>query len=156
MVDRAGPHDPGGSVYDVRLGHPPPQVLRAQCSFGPARVAKAQTALVGQVREPAQLGLLLEKLLSVGLVIDDIHRVTAPAASKEDGATYEIRVDGELGEPLLRYLSWRHRTVPEQTFVRIAAGSAELMRCLRAFAEAGLSVEHVHQVPGSSQSSEGL
>lgn len=145
MVDRHESHEPGEAVYDVRLGRTPSPVLRAQCSFGPTRTAGPQTALVGEVREPAQLDNLLEKLFSVGLVVDDIHRVAGPAADG-DGATYEVRVEGEIGPSLLSYLSWRHHIVPEQTLVRIAAGSADLLHCLRVFAEAGLGIERVHQV----------
>lgn len=146
MVDRQESHEPDEAVYDIRLGCRPPQALRAQCSFGPMRTAGAQTALVGEVREPAQLDNLLEKLFSVGLVVDDIHRVAGPSTAEGDGATYEVRVEGEIGPSLLSYLSWRHHIVPEQTLVRIAAGSADLLHCLRVFAEAGLGIERVHQV----------
>jgi hypothetical protein len=59
---------------------------------------------------------------------------------------YEIRVEGELGETLLRYLRCPHRTVPEETVLRVDATSAELARLLRACSEHGLTIERVIRI----------
>jgi hypothetical protein len=74
--------------------------------------------------------------------------------------SYEVRVEGELGEPLLRYLSWSHCVIPGQTFVRVEATPAELDHLLRACTEEGLTIEGVHRIgpntgsaPGGSDSS---
>ena len=73
--------------------------------------------------------------------------------------SYEVRVEGELGEPLLRYLSWSHCVIPEQTFVRVDATPAELEHLLRACTDEGLTIEGVHRIgptrfrpPGGSDS----
>ena len=60
--------------------------------------------------------------------------------------SYEVRVEGELGEPLLRYLSWSHCVIPEQTFVRVDATPAELDHLLQACTDEGLTIEGVHRV----------
>lgn len=121
-------------------------MLAAQLPFAPIRTTGTQTALVGQVREPAQLDTLLEKLLSVGLVLDDVHRIAMTSASDDGAATYEVRVAGEIGASLLSYLQWQHYIVPEQIWVRVAAGSIDLLHCLEVFTAAGASIEQVRRV----------
>ncbi len=59
---------------------------------------------------------------------------------------YEVRVEGELGEPLLRFLSWSHGVMPEQTCVRVNATPAELGALLRACSENGLIIERVRRI----------
>lgn len=151
MVDRDGPGDPGEPVYDIQLGRKPLESLRAQCPFGQTRRTPAQTALLDEVREPAQLDSLLDKLFSVGLVLDDVRRLADPPAGEHGMATYEVRVEGEIGAPLLCYLDWRHYIVPEQTLVRIAAGSADLLRYLKVCTEAGASIERIRRVVPAHQ-----
>lgn len=146
MVDRDDLDEGGEPVYDIRLGRRPSEVLRVQCPFGHTSRTAAQTALRGPVREPAQLDALLEKLLSVGLVLDDVQRLADPSTTEDGTAIYEVRVEGEIGVPLLRYLNWRHDIVPEQTLVRVAAGSVDLLRYLKAYTEAGASIERIRRV----------
>lgn len=139
--------DPGqvGAEYDIQLWSVVPG---AAAPWPGARTCTSptQTALVGQVRDPAQLDSVLDRLQSVGLVLDDIHRVQTPSSATDGGATYEIRVRGEIGEALLGYLKWRHYVIPEHTLVRIVAGSAELVHCLKAYADAGATIEQVRKV----------
>jgi hypothetical protein len=101
------------------------------------------------VSDAGQLDQLLETLCSFGLRLLEVHR--APGADGQ-AAAYEVRVQGELGAPLLRYLRWPHRIVPQQTLVRIAAATDELHEFLRECHEAGAGIECVHRVdpvPGS-------
>lgn len=59
---------------------------------------------------------------------------------------YEVQVEGELGEPLLRHLSWSHRVVPTETLMRVDATPSELIRLLRACSECGLTIEGVTRI----------
>jgi hypothetical protein len=59
---------------------------------------------------------------------------------------FEVRVQGELGEPLLRLLGWSHSTVPEQTVMRVEATPQDLNRLLRTCSERGLTIERVVRV----------
>ena len=151
-------------LYDIHLRRPLPESLRSQYPSLIVRKIGAQTALRQQVRGPAQLDALLQKLCSVGLVLTDVHRLP-PAASgclsahgqssdtesaetdggRVQGAVYEVRVQGELGETLLRYLRWSHYVIPEQTRVRLVAGSAELHRFLQVCTDSGTSIERVRR-----------
>ena len=74
--------------------------------------------------------------------------------------SYEVRVEGELGEPLLRYLSWSYGVIPEQTFLLVDATPAELDALLRDCTDEGLIIERVRRIssirpcpPGAHDSS---
>ena len=119
-------------VYDIQLHRRLPDSLRSEFPAMTVRTVGAQTALRLHVEEPEQLDGLLQKLRSVGVALTGLHRRAELDPERRDGATYEVRVAGELGEPLLRYLRCPHYVVPEQTQVRLAVGSAGLHRFLRA------------------------
>ena len=61
-------------------------------------------------------------------------------------ATYEVRVAGELGEPLLRYLRWSHYAVPEQTLVRLTAARPSCTGSCGRAPTAASSIERVRRV----------
>jgi hypothetical protein len=174
MADRAEALGEQGVLYDIHLGRLPPESLRSQYPSMTVHTTGAQTVLRVRVEGLGQIEEFLHQLWSVGLILTDVHRIS-PArhdriaevgetagteAEDADGgragsATYEIRVAGELGEPLLRYLRSPHYAVPEQTLVRLAAASADLHRFLRACTESGASIERIRRVgppprPGQS------
>jgi len=73
---------------------------------------------------------------------------------------FEVRVEGELGESMLRLLGWSHVTVPEQTLVRLDATPAGLQRVLRVCTDRGMAIERVRRLgdpvdPPSPASSRG-
>ena len=59
---------------------------------------------------------------------------------------YEVHVEGELGEPLLHYLSWPHYIVPAHTMVRVVAAPDELHSLLAACTDEGLGIERVRRI----------
>ena len=165
MVGRTDAEEEGVLLYDIHLGRRPPESLRSQYPSMTVRTTAAQTALRRQVRGPEQIDAFLRELLSVGLVLTEVHRVwpagqdriaedgenaDAQTAGRDAGrvgsSTYEIRVAGHVGEPLLRHLRSPHYVVPEQTLVRLAAASAELHRFLQACTACGASIERVRRV----------
>jgi hypothetical protein len=57
---------------------------------------------------------------------------------------YEVTVEGELGESLLRYLDCPHRVAPPRSVVRLdAVTGPELAAFLEACRRAGVDVERV-------------
>lgn len=140
----AGERERGQAEYDIQLRCKPSGPLGAVFPGARACTTPTLTALVGEVREPAQLDWMLERVQSVGLVLDAIHRLDATSAAGTSMARYEIRVHGEIGTPLLRYLRWRHHVVPERTLVQVTASYEVLLSCLRACTAAGASIDHVH------------
>ena len=114
------------------------------------RTCVPQTALRRRVGEPAQLNALLHKLCSVGVVLTDVHRV--PPVAQAGGATYEVRVAGELGAaPAPVPAVGPTAVVPERTQVRLALGSADLRRFLRACTDSGAGIERVRRVRAAAQ-----
>ncbi|MET1037070.1 MAG: hypothetical protein ABW075_02275 [Aeromicrobium sp.] len=105
-----------------------------------------RTTFVGQVRHPDQLAGLLTELASAGLVVEEVVRLAGPAG--DDVTTYGIRVEGEgeIGASALRRLGWPHHVVAEQTVVRIAAGSADLLQWLKACTDAGAIIQSVRRI----------
>ena len=142
MADPAGTQADEQVLYDVHLGRRPPEHLQSRFPAMTVRTTTSQTALRQRIMEPRQLDDLLDKLFSVGLVLTDVHRLPTSAGL----ATYEVRVAGELGEPLLRHLRWFHYTVPEQTLVRLPAAPADLHRFLRECTDSGARIERVRRV----------
>ncbi len=152
MVGGGAEHD-RATTYDVQLARRPPEELRSQFPSMTIRTTGAQTVLLERVTEPRQLDELLDKVFAMGLVLMDLHR-RPPSSSgcRRDGgdasgrAIYEVRVAGELGEALLRYLRWVHYDVPTQTLVRLTAASADLHRFLVACTDSGAQIERVRRV----------
>lgn len=130
-------------VYDVLLGSTPSESLWSRYPTITVQTTGAQTALRRRVSGPPQLDTLLEKLCSLGIHLLDIHRL--PGSGAEAG-TYEVRVEGEVRQPVVGYLRWPHHIVPRQTRVRLAATSNELLSFLRACTECGASIEGVRRV----------
>ena len=137
--------------YDVHMTGTPPESLRARYPGMTVRTTQAQTALRRQVDGPEGLDALLCEIGTVGLTLTDVHRVTttshdpsepAPAAC----ATYEVRVVGELGKPLLRHLRCAHYSIPKLTLVRLRLVAGELGGFLEACTDCGAQLERVRRV----------
>ena len=57
-----------------------------------------------------------------------------------------MRVEGELGDKLLRYLRWSSCVVAEQKSARLEATPSELQRFLSTCAHEGVGIERVHRL----------
>ena len=124
------------------------------------RTTGAQTALRREVDTSEQLDGLLHALGTMNLTLTDVHRLPGPpavpvvASACHEGArlgsgqraTYEVRVAGELGGPLLRHLRCSHYRIPAQTLVRLVVATSELTRFLRACTDSGATLEGVWRV----------
>ena len=152
--------------YDVQLARHPHESLRELFPHMTVRTTEAQTALRRRIAGPAELSALLSEIGTLGLTLTDVHRVVdvddseADTAGLEHGAgarkrsvasgTYEVRVVGELGKPLLRHLGCEHYPVQKQTLVRLALVAGELHRFLQACTECGAGLERVRRVRSSA------
>lgn len=128
------------ALYDVLLADRLPEDLLERFPNVAVGATGVQTILRRRLNEPSQLDALLEQLCSLGVPLAEVHR--SPAARGEE-RTYEVRVEGEVGEPLLRHLAWPHHVVPGQTRVQIRSAQGELHQFLRACTEAGASIQRV-------------
>jgi hypothetical protein len=153
----------GAALYDVELRRRPPQALLSRFPSVSVRTTGAQTALRRLVDGPAQMGALLRDLVSLGLVLTDVHRLPPrpgphpadPGAATEPGrpavnpaapAMYEIRVAGELGAALLNHLQCAHYDVPQQSVVRLSVAAGRLNEFLQECTDCGSRIERVRRV----------
>jgi hypothetical protein len=127
--------------YDVQLTCEPDESLRERYPHMTMRSTEAQTALRRRVESPEELSALLVEIGAVGLTLTDVHRVAGGGSG-----VYEVRVVGELGGPLLRYLKCAHYSVQRQTLVRLTLAAGELHRFLQACADSGARLERVRRV----------
>ena len=130
--------------YDVQLTCEPDEALRARYPHMTVRSTEAQTALRRRVERPEELSALLVQISTVGLTLTDVHRVACAEGAEPE--VYEVRVVGELGGPLLRYLKCTHYSVQRQTLVRLTLAAGELHRFLQACADSGARLERVRRV----------
>ncbi|MDZ5623052.1 hypothetical protein SFC88_19595 [Nocardioides sp. HM23] len=145
MVDAGDVERDAEALYDIQLAASPPESLRRQYPSMSVRATGARTALRQQVEGPEQLTSFLRDLSAVGLVLTDVH-LLPPAPATTRSVTYEVRVAGALGDPLLRSLRCPHYAVPEQTLIRLTFAAADLERFLRACTNCGVGIEGVRRV----------
>ena len=149
------------ATYEIHLQDPPPATLVAR--FAPSRLRRtpAQTVLLGRVASQDELAGLIERVLAMGLVLNEVHerRVAATAAGPGRAAaghrtvyrSYEVRVGGRLDGTLLRYLRWPHRLLPEQSALSFEATPEEVHEFLSDCCRLGLGIDRVRRVrPPSS------
>ena len=129
--------------------------------FPPTRVARtaAQTVLMRRITSQDELASLLDRVLAVGLVLNDVHELRvasrAPSAMPRVGGrrtvsrAYEVRVEGELDGALLRFLRWQHRHLPEHVAVWLNGTTEEVHEFLSACCRLGLGIEQVRRVTAS-------
>ena len=153
------PADDRGATYEIRLAGAPPDSLRRRFPTMRVQALRAQTVLFRRSAGPRDLDALLDLLRSLGLTLAEIHQ--APAVPMEDpkdrsGArdaaaerSYEVRVEGELGDKLLRYLRWSSCVVADQKSARLEATPTELQGFLSACSHHGVGIECVHRMHGT-------
>ena len=139
------------ATYEIRLQARPPSWLRERFDTLKVGRAPAQTALFRRVESSHELDVLLARLSSLGLTLAEVHEQQLPAArddadSQEKPFSYEVRVDGRLGDTFLNFLRWRHCTVPEQTTVRVDARPHDVLQLLATCSDLGLGIERVRRV----------
>jgi hypothetical protein len=107
-----------------------------------------------------ELASLLDRVLAVGLVLNDVHelrvasrapgRMPRVAGRRTVDRAYEVRVDGELDGTLLRFLRWQHRHLPEHAAVWLDGTAEEVHAFLSDCCRLGLGIEQVRRVTALS------
>ncbi|HCB04837.1 MAG TPA: hypothetical protein PLZ93_12320 [Nocardioides sp.] len=130
------------ATYEIDLEGEPSADLVAR--FAPCRVARrpAQTLLVSADASQDDLAELLQRVLAVGLPLEEVHRPALPG--------YVVRVYGELDDALLRYLRWPHVRLPEQAALLLDGPPARLHAVLRDCCRLGVGIERVRRVSHTS------
>jgi hypothetical protein len=66
-------------VYEVRLRGTSPEPLRRQFPSATVTTTRTETVLLREVEKPGELDVLIDRLLSMGLVLTEVHRLRSPA-----------------------------------------------------------------------------
>jgi hypothetical protein len=144
------------ATYEVHLQGTPPEALVAR--FAPTRVRRmsAQTVLMRRVTSQDELATLLERVLAMGLVLNEVHELrvasSPPRASRPVAGqrtvyrAYEVRVDGQLDGAMLRFLRWQHRHLPEHAALCLEGTPEDVHELLSACCRLGLGIERVRRI----------
>ena len=143
------------ATYEVHLRSTPPETLLSR--FAPNRVRRTcpQTVLKGRVTSQDELACLIERVLSLGLVLDEVHELrlapgTRRVPRQDPGAgtarrSYEVRVSGQVDETSLRFLRWEHRRLPELAALSFDASPENMHDFLSACCRLGIGIERVRR-----------
>ena len=154
MVGADQKFEAGSATYEIHLQGTPSEALAARFEFTRVRRRPAQTVLMRRVTSQDELAGLLERVLAMGLVLNEVHELrvaSKPQNPSEAGRrtvsrAYEVRVDGRLDNTLLRFLQWRHQHLPEHAALRLE-GTPELVYAfLSDCCRLGLWIERVRRV----------
>jgi hypothetical protein len=148
--------DAGSATYEIHLQGTPSEALGARFSFTRVRRRPAQTVLMRRVTSQDELAALLERVLALGLVLNEVHELRlgsklqheAPseAGQRTVSRAYEVRIDGQLDNTLLRFLQWRHQHLPEQAALTLKGTPEQVYAFLSDCCRLGLGIERVRRV----------
>ncbi len=69
------------AVYEIRLQGTSAEPLRQKFPAAVVSTTRSETVLLRRVEEPAELDALLEELLSMGLVLTEVHELMPPSGN---------------------------------------------------------------------------
>jgi hypothetical protein len=75
------------AVYEIRLQGALPEPLRRQFPAATVITTRTETVLFRRVEEPAELDDLIAELLSMGLVLTEVHELLLPPHAAPLGET---------------------------------------------------------------------
>jgi hypothetical protein len=67
------------TVYEIRLRGTSPEPLKRQFPMATVTTTRTETVLLRQVERPDDLDVLIEQLLSMGLVLTEVHELLPPS-----------------------------------------------------------------------------
>jgi hypothetical protein len=87
MASHGQSEEESPATYEIRLQGTPPEPLQRRFPSATVFTTPTETVLYRRVEESAELDDLLEQLLSLGLVLTEVHQVPLPLTSPaEPGA----------------------------------------------------------------------
>jgi hypothetical protein len=122
------------AVYEITLHGAPPAALTARFPSLRLYSIPAVTVLSRRVVDQAEIDGLIEQLRAIGITPLEMHAATP---------FYEFRIEGRLGDPVVRYMQWEARFEPERTVMRVLTTPAQLQLILDELAEGGVGIDHL-------------
>ena len=135
-------HEQSEAVYDITLRGAPPAGLVARCP--PARLyAMPMTTVLSRRRvDDQQIDGLIERLRSIGITPTEVRAGSVPG-NIEHERYCEFRIEGRLGDSMVRYLQWAARLEPQRTVVRLLATRDGLQKLLEELADSQVGIDHL-------------
>jgi hypothetical protein len=93
MTDGQAPEDEPTAVYEIRLQATSPEPLRRQFPTATVITTRTETVLFRRVEKPAELDALIAEVLSMGLVLTEVHELVSPSSSST--AIGEVSTSGK-------------------------------------------------------------
>jgi hypothetical protein len=81
MEDRDPPVTASPATYEIRLQGTPPEPLKRRFPSATMFTTPTETVLFRSVEDASELDVLVDQLLSMGLVLTEIHEVPLSGAS---------------------------------------------------------------------------
>jgi hypothetical protein len=159
------------AAYEIRVEGEIPADMRQRFASVTICRHRAETVLYRDVSDLAELDELLELLQSMSLVLSEIHRFgpdprsararrrrrdltedtrgdASPLSDDRLGVvqSYEVRVQGRLGDALLHYLRWSDRTPLAESAFRIQSNASDLWRLVASCMDHGLLIDRIVRV----------
>jgi hypothetical protein len=88
--------DESTAVYEIRLQGASPEGLRQQFPSAIVLTTRTETVLFRRVEEPGELEPLIDQLLSMGLVLTEVHEMQLPPSA---AGQQEVPVPQERPSP---------------------------------------------------------
>ena len=130
---REHPKDPA-AVYEITLRGTPPAGLTARFPSIVLYALPTVTVLSRRVVDATEVDSLIERLRSIGITPLEMH------ASSLD---YEFRIEGRLGDGILRSMQWVARFEEERTMMRVIATPGDLQLILEELGDSGIGIDHL-------------
>jgi hypothetical protein len=122
------------AVYEITLHGAPPAGLTLRFPSLTLYSVPAVTVLSRRVVDLAEIDGLIEQLRAIGI---------APVEMRASLPHCEVRIEGRLGNSIVRYLRWAARFEPERTVIRVLTAGEQLRLILDELVGSGTGIDHL-------------
>jgi hypothetical protein len=135
-------HEQSEAVYEITLRGAPPAGLVARCPAATLYATPVTTVLSRRGVDDKQIDGFIERLRSIGITPMEVRAGSVPGNVQPE--TYcEFRIEGRLGDSMVRYLQWAARLEPERTVIRLLTTRDGLQKLLEELAESHVRMDHL-------------
>jgi hypothetical protein len=139
---RAVRNEQSEAVYDITLRGAPPTGLVARCPAARLYATPVTTVLSRRGADDEQIDGLIERLRSIGLTPMGVRAGSVPGNVQHESYC-EFRIEGRLGDSMVRYLQWAARLEPERTVIRLLTTRDGLQKLLEELADSQVRIDHL-------------
>jgi hypothetical protein len=139
---RAVRNEQSEAVYDITLRGAPPTGLVARCPAARLYATPVTTVLSRRGADDEQIDGLIERLRSIGITPMGVRAGSVPGNVQHESYC-EFRIEGRLGDSMVRYLQWAARLEPERTVIRLLTTRDGLHKLLEELADSQVRIDHL-------------